>query len=103
MSLVLLTPLTFPFNGILVRYRANYYPKSSVEDGTAPPPPTFICTTKRVWRLQGVEGLTKGLMRTILAAILLTFFWPGGIFKLYISASPCTTRTLPSSLISALI
>ncbi|KAJ6576642.1 hypothetical protein DFH09DRAFT_365236 [Mycena vulgaris] len=58
---------------------------------------------ERVWRLQGVEGLTKGLMPKILAAVLLTFFWPGEMFKLYISSSPCTTRTLPSSLISVLL
>ncbi|KAJ6576635.1 hypothetical protein DFH09DRAFT_1078206 [Mycena vulgaris] len=83
--------------------RASYHPKSSVEDGTTPPPPTFIYMAERVWKLQGIEGLTKGLMPTILAAILLTFFWPGGMFKLYISPSPCTMRTLPSSLISALL
>lgn len=53
--------LSVPFNGILVRYRAASHPKASVEDGSVPPAPTFISMSKRVWRLQGVEGLSRGL------------------------------------------
>ncbi|KAJ7170828.1 hypothetical protein C8R43DRAFT_981230 [Mycena crocata] len=92
--------LTVPFNGILVRYRASYHPKVSVEDGTIPPPPTFIGMTKRVWRQQGVEGLTRGSMPTILAA---TVFWPLMWFKMYISPSPSKFDGLVSSLFSALL
>ncbi|KAJ6531935.1 hypothetical protein B0H19DRAFT_1189241 [Mycena capillaripes] len=92
------TVLSVPFNSILVRYRAASHPKAAVEDGSIPPPPTFISMAKRVWRLQGVEGLTKGLMPTLMATFFFTLMWPFGWFKLYLSpSSPTTTRVGPSS------
>ncbi|KAJ7475975.1 hypothetical protein FB451DRAFT_264067 [Mycena latifolia] len=99
----LLCILTVPFNGILVRYRASYHPKASVEDGSVPSPPTFVGMAKRVWRLQGVEGLTKGLMPTTVGILLFSFLfsWVG---RVYLSPSPCQSRWgLYPSRISSLI
>ncbi|KAJ7903383.1 hypothetical protein B0H14DRAFT_2664755 [Mycena olivaceomarginata] len=80
--------LSVPFNGILVRYRAASHSKASVEDGSVPLAPTFISMSKRVWRLQGVEGLSRGLMPTIATTMFFTLFWLYGMPKLYLSPSP---------------
>ncbi|KAF7374773.1 Mitochondrial carrier [Mycena sanguinolenta] len=80
--------LTVPFNGVVVRYRAASHPKASVEDGSIPPPPTFLSMTKRVWRLQGVEGLTRGLMPTIGIIVFSMLFWRFDFAKVYVSPSP---------------
>ncbi|KAJ6513094.1 hypothetical protein C8R45DRAFT_962426 [Mycena sanguinolenta] len=99
-----LTVLTVPFNGIVVRYRAASHPKASVEDGSIPPPPTIFNMTKRVWRLQGVEGLTRGLMATIGALLFFLLFWRLSFFKVYISPSPPFDPWYPiSNLISTAI
>ncbi|KAJ7261827.1 hypothetical protein B0H12DRAFT_993977, partial [Mycena haematopus] len=96
--------LSVPFNGIVVRYRAASHPKASVEDGSVPPPPTFFSMAKRVWRLQGAEGLTRGLMPTIGALLFYMIFWAFGISKLYVSPSPPIDPRSPLlSLISTLI
>ncbi|KAJ7126858.1 hypothetical protein C8R44DRAFT_873982 [Mycena epipterygia] len=92
--------VTVPFNGILVRYRASYHPKLSVEDGSVPPPPTFISMAKRVWRLEGVAGLSRGLMPTIMAAFAWPFWWS---FQTYLSPSASNTRSLFSSFFCTLI
>ncbi|KAJ7364179.1 hypothetical protein DFH08DRAFT_268026 [Mycena albidolilacea] len=92
--------LSVPFNGILVRYRAASHPKASVKGGSVPPAPTFISMFKRVWRLQGVEGLSRGLM----PAIVFTLFWLFGLPKLYLSPSPPLSRrvSLGSGVVSTL-
>ncbi|KAJ7678947.1 mitochondrial carrier [Mycena polygramma] len=81
------TVLSVPLNSIIVRYRAASHPKASIEDGSIPPAPTFIGMVKRVWRLQGFEGFTRGLMPTIGATFLFTLMWPFGWFKAYLSPS----------------
>ncbi|KAF7374774.1 Mitochondrial carrier [Mycena sanguinolenta] len=80
--------LTVPFNGVVVRYRAASHPKASVEDGSIPPPPTFLNMTKRVWRLQGIEGFTRGLMPTIGVIVFSMLFWRFDFTKVYASPSP---------------
>ncbi|KAF7336730.1 Mitochondrial carrier [Mycena venus] len=99
------TVFSVPFNSVLVRYRAASHPKASVEDGSISPPPTFISMAKRVWRLQGTEGLTRGLMPTLGATLFYTMFWPFWWFKLYLSPSASISMrvSLVSSLISTLI
>ncbi|KAJ7030381.1 hypothetical protein C8F04DRAFT_1113452 [Mycena alexandri] len=95
--------LSVPFNGVLVRYRAASHSKASVEDGSVPPPPTFIGMAKRVWKLQGVEGLSKGLMPTLMGGLLFTFLFPWGWFKIYFSPSaPVTNPTRVSLLASSI-
>ncbi|KAK7033244.1 mitochondrial carrier [Favolaschia claudopus] len=80
--------LAVPFTGVLVRYRSASHPKTAVEDGSLPPPPTFISIAKRVHRLQGFEGLTRGLMPTIGYTLFFFFFWPFWGPKFYLSPFP---------------
>ncbi|KAJ7477316.1 hypothetical protein B0H11DRAFT_1300431 [Mycena galericulata] len=94
--------LAVPFNGILVRYRASYHPKAQVENGSLSPAPSFITMAKRVWRLQGLEGLTKGSIPTIVASLFLSMLSPVMVFKFYLSPSPYYTRSLFSSFLAAL-
>ncbi|KAJ7650140.1 mitochondrial carrier domain-containing protein [Roridomyces roridus] len=101
MSSFLLLLLNVPFNGVLVRYRASYHPKAAVDDGSVSPAPTFIGLARRVWQKQGFGGLTRGFFPTLLAATLLTFFWPLNEYKMYLSPSLCNSRGLLSAVISA--
>ncbi|KAJ7446923.1 mitochondrial carrier domain-containing protein [Mycena galericulata] len=94
--------LAVPFNGILVRYRASYHPKAQVENGSLPPAPSFITMAKRVWRHQGLGGLTKGLIPTIVSSLFLSMLSPVMVFKFYLSPSPYYTRSLFSSFLAAL-
>ncbi|KAJ7707572.1 hypothetical protein B0H17DRAFT_917673 [Mycena rosella] len=103
MLFTLLCALSVPFNGILVRYRVSSHPKLSVEDGSVPLAPTFIGVAKRVWRLQGMEGLTRGLIPTIMGAFLTTLLFPFSRPKLYFSPSPMYTQGIPSSLFAVLL
>jgi hypothetical protein len=80
-SLVVFVPLT----GILVRFRANYNPKGLQLDSdggavpyTGPVLRSYFGMMVRVYRLEGVSGLYKGLMPTaisssIIAIIVLLF------------------------------
>jgi len=80
-SLVVFVPLT----GVLVRFRANYNPKGLQLDSdggavpyTGPVVRSYFGMMIRVYRLEGVSGLYKGLMPTaissfIVATIVLLF------------------------------
>lgn len=69
--------IVVPFTGVLVRFRANYNPKAlqlDAEGGAAPHTGpvinSYFSMMSRVWRLEGVAGLYKGLMPTAIS----TFF-----------------------------
>ncbi|KAJ7579103.1 hypothetical protein C8J56DRAFT_336610 [Mycena floridula] len=68
-----------PFNGALVRYRINYSPRRvelDAESGMEPPAGTtvnsFFGMIQRVYRLEGLSGLYKGLWPTIFFSLVLT-------------------------------
>lgn len=77
-SLAVLVPLT----GGLVRFRANYNPKAlrlnDPEDGvqahTGPIISTFVGMIRRVYRIEGIAGLYKGLMPTLISVVVITIF-----------------------------
>ncbi|KAF7378191.1 hypothetical protein MSAN_00243700 [Mycena sanguinolenta] len=74
--------IAIPFTGILVRYRANYTPKTgavhlddeaALDTAAAPRVDAsigYFGMLKRVYRLEGWAGLYKGTMPTIVAAII---------------------------------
>jgi len=72
-SLVIFVPLT----GVLVRFRANYNPKGLQLDSdggaipyTGPVVHSYFGMMARVYRLEGVAGLYKGLMPTAISSLL---------------------------------
>ncbi|KDQ57508.1 hypothetical protein JAAARDRAFT_35220 [Jaapia argillacea MUCL 33604] len=80
-SLGILLLFTVPLSGTLVRFRANYNPKGLRLDGeggvqphTGPVVSTYFGMMKRVWKIEGWPGLYKGLMPTLLSALVLTIF-----------------------------
>ncbi|KAJ7681364.1 hypothetical protein B0H17DRAFT_1076470 [Mycena rosella] len=77
---MLLTFLIMPFVGVLVRYRANYTPKTGAvrldgEDGQTPAPiadfTSYFGMMKRVHRFEGWAGLYKGIMPSIITSLVL--------------------------------
>ncbi|KAI0342112.1 hypothetical protein BDW22DRAFT_1396027 [Trametopsis cervina] len=73
--------ISVPFNGALVRLRANFNPKSiqldaegNVEPHTGPVVTSFLGMLRRVKRIEGWSGLYKGLMPTVLETSLLSIF-----------------------------
>ncbi|KAJ7647276.1 hypothetical protein FB45DRAFT_892939 [Roridomyces roridus] len=75
LSLMIVVPLT----GCLVRFRSNYTPIGlalDVEDGAAPhtgPVVTsYFAMFRRVWNIEGLQGLYKGLMPTLLTALVVS-------------------------------
>ncbi|KAF7321604.1 hypothetical protein MKEN_00681500 [Mycena kentingensis (nom. inval.)] len=77
-SLALSLAVVVPLTGALVRFRANYSPRGLAldEEGAAAPVgpvlSSFFATLARVWRLEGVAGLYKGLMPTLLSASIMS-------------------------------
>ncbi|KAJ7852822.1 hypothetical protein B0H14DRAFT_799430 [Mycena olivaceomarginata] len=79
-SMALMLAITMPFAGVLIRYRANYTPKTGtvrLDDeagpGIAPrtdPSIGYFGMMKRVHRLEGWAGLYKGTMPTIVASLI---------------------------------
>ncbi|KXN92463.1 hypothetical protein AN958_08022 [Leucoagaricus sp. SymC.cos] len=74
-SLLIVVPLT----GVLVRFRANYNPKAlqlDAEGGavphTGPVINSYFSMMARVWRLEGAQGLYKGLMPTAISTYFVT-------------------------------
>ncbi|KAF9450427.1 mitochondrial carrier [Macrolepiota fuliginosa MF-IS2] len=74
-SLLIVVPLT----GVLVRFRANYNPKAlqlDAEGGAAPHTGpvinSYFSMMTRVWRLEGISGLYKGLMPTAISTFSVT-------------------------------
>jgi len=72
-SLVVFVPLT----GVLVRFRANYNPKGLQLDSDGGPVPytgpvlrSYFGMMVRVYRLEGVSGLYKGLMPTAISSLI---------------------------------
>ncbi|KAJ6537378.1 hypothetical protein DFH09DRAFT_89219 [Mycena vulgaris] len=71
--------IIMPFVGVLVRYRANYTPKTGGvhldgEDGLAPSTPdstSYFGMMKRVHRIEGWAGLYKGIMPSIITDLIL--------------------------------
>ncbi|KAJ7497353.1 mitochondrial carrier domain-containing protein [Mycena latifolia] len=84
-SLAISLGVIVPLSGVLVRFRANYTPRGLALDHegsavphTGPVVNSYFGMFKRVWLLEGVAGLYKGLMPTFLATltvsiIILTF------------------------------
>ncbi|KAJ3575100.1 hypothetical protein NP233_g1326 [Leucocoprinus birnbaumii] len=75
LSLAIVVPLT----GVLVRFRANYNPKGlqlDAEGGAAPhtgPVVTsYFSMMGRVYRIEGIQGLYKGLMPTAISTFVVT-------------------------------
>ncbi|XP_006461136.1 hypothetical protein AGABI2DRAFT_192673 [Agaricus bisporus var. bisporus H97] len=74
-SLLIVVPLT----GVLVRFRANYNPKAlqlDAEGGAAPHTGpvvnSYFSMMARVWRIEGIAGLYKGLMPTTISTVFVT-------------------------------
>ncbi|KAI0769719.1 mitochondrial carrier [Trametes elegans] len=81
LSLVASLLIVVPLTGALVRLRANYNPKAlqldpegNVNVHTGPIVTSFFGMLQRVYRIEGIPGLYKGLMPTALASILMTGF-----------------------------
>ncbi|KAJ7783240.1 hypothetical protein B0H16DRAFT_1496062 [Mycena metata] len=84
-SLAISLALVVPLTGILVRFRANYTPRGLALDSegsavphTGPVVNSYFGMFRRVWQIEGLAGLYKGLMPTFLAAftislVILTF------------------------------
>ncbi|KAK7007592.1 mitochondrial carrier domain-containing protein [Favolaschia claudopus] len=73
----LLYGVTMPFVGALVRYRANYVPKRGVqlsgedESNSSPAQPeSYLAMLKRVHRIEGWEGLYKGIMPSMISTFI---------------------------------
>ncbi|KAF8630625.1 hypothetical protein AX15_002777 [Amanita polypyramis BW_CC] len=78
-SLALTIALAVPLTGVLVRYRANYNPKGlqlDAEGGaqpyTGPIVRSYFTMLARVYRIEGIQGLYKGLMPTALSTIFVS-------------------------------
>jgi len=86
--------VTVPLSGTLVRFRANYNPKGlqldaegGVEAHTGPVVTTYFGMMRRVLKIEGWAGMYKGLMPTLLSALLLTAFAVG-----FLDESPASPR-----------
>ncbi|TFK54432.1 mitochondrial carrier [Heliocybe sulcata] len=81
LSLGILLLITVPLSGTLVRFRANYNPKGlqlDAEGGaqphTGPLVTSYFGMMRRVYSIEGLAGLYKGFMPTLLSALALTLF-----------------------------
>ncbi|KAJ7772247.1 hypothetical protein B0H16DRAFT_1714454 [Mycena metata] len=81
LSIGLTLAITMPFLGVLVRYRANYTPKTGavrLDDETgagilqsrSDANLSYFGMMKRVHRVEGWSGLYKGIMPTIIATLI---------------------------------
>ncbi|KAJ7092949.1 mitochondrial carrier [Mycena belliarum] len=80
LSLGVLVAITLPFAGVLIRFRANYTPKTGAlrldgEDGMgshASPDTSlsYFGMMARVYRIEGWTGLYKGLMPSIISGLV---------------------------------
>ncbi|KAJ7178483.1 hypothetical protein C8R43DRAFT_460756 [Mycena crocata] len=74
-SLFFVVPLT----GVLVRFRANYTPRGLALDHegsavphTGPVVDSYFAMFRRVWQIEGVPGLYKGLMPTFVTTVAIS-------------------------------
>ncbi|EIN11309.1 hypothetical protein PUNSTDRAFT_98399 [Punctularia strigosozonata HHB-11173 SS5] len=81
LSLAIVLVVTVPLTGALVRLRANFNPKGlqldhegSVQPHTGPIVTSYFGMLKRVYKIEGVSGLYKGFMPTLLSTVLITLF-----------------------------
>ncbi|KAF5354657.1 hypothetical protein D9756_005336 [Leucocoprinus leucothites] len=79
LSLGITLAVVVPLTGVLVRFRANYNPKAlqlDAEGGAAPHTGpvvnSYFSMMARVWRIEGVQGLYKGLMPTAISTFFVT-------------------------------
>ncbi|KAF7335720.1 hypothetical protein MVEN_02227500 [Mycena venus] len=116
LSFALVFGITMPFLGVLVRYRANYTPKTGAvrldeEDGAPRSVASigYFGMMKRVHRLEGWAGLYKGIMPSIVTSLIaLVAVVPISIFVLphgwvYVPLHLRWTISLGMSLIPALL
>lgn len=73
-SFVLVSVAVVPFTGVLVRYRAAYYPKHLPDssDGLVPgtaTAPTFVGIWKRVWGIEVLQFLLEYINTEVLLAM----------------------------------
>ncbi|KAF8345877.1 hypothetical protein F5887DRAFT_963919 [Amanita rubescens] len=80
-TLALSIAIAVPLTGVLVRYRANYNPKGlqlDAEGGaqphTGPIIRSYFTMFSRVYRIEGMAGLYKGLMPSILSTLVIAAF-----------------------------
>ncbi|ADV21006.1 hypothetical protein I315_02177 [Cryptococcus gattii Ru294] len=74
-ALALSVAITLPFAGALVRWRANYNPLAvglDQESRVGPTLTSLFGTMKRIKRLEGWQGLWKGMYPTLLYSTLLS-------------------------------
>ncbi|KAF7335798.1 hypothetical protein MVEN_02235800 [Mycena venus] len=76
----LISVIKMPFVGVLVRYQANYTPKTGAlrldEEARAPQTDTsigYFGMMKRVYCIEGCAGLYKGIMPSIMADLFANF------------------------------
>lgn len=81
LALSVILAVVIPFTGVLVRFRANYNPKGLQLDAegapvvhTGPVVNSYIAMFMRVYRLEGLAGLYKGLVPTAITTVSLTIF-----------------------------
>ncbi|KDR75849.1 hypothetical protein GALMADRAFT_248578 [Galerina marginata CBS 339.88] len=79
LAMVISLAIFVPLTGILVRFRANYNPKGLQLDSeggatphTGPVVRSYFGMLLRVYRLEGVAGLYKGLMPTAISTFLVS-------------------------------
>ena len=80
-SLAFSLALLVPLSGALVRFRAHYNPKGlqldpegDVQPHTGPVISTYFGMLARVYKIEGVPGLYKGLMPSLLSSVVIIVF-----------------------------
>ncbi|KAF7324601.1 hypothetical protein MKEN_00501400 [Mycena kentingensis (nom. inval.)] len=90
-SSAIVLAFTMPFIGTLIRFRANYTPRSRVqldaEEGEESPTEdvkSYFAMLKRVHRVEGWPGLYKGVMPSILESLISVVFVTPMLAVLYV-------------------
>jgi len=85
-SLAFSIAIVVPLTGALVRFRANYNPKGLHLDAegtavvhTGPVISSYIGMLRRIHRIEGMPGMYKGLMPTLLSTIFIIIFMAGAL------------------------
>jgi len=115
-SLAISLGIVVPLSGVLVRFRANYTPRGLALDPegsavphTGPVVSSYFGMFRRVWDIEGFQGLYKGLMPTLITALtvslaILTFMdSPGHRHSSYRAPSSGILGTFIYSILMMLI
>ncbi|KAK0460686.1 mitochondrial carrier domain-containing protein [Desarmillaria tabescens] len=97
-ALAISLAVTVPLTGILVRFRANYTPKSRIaldEENAAPTcfTYTYLGTARRIYRIEGWRGFFKGYVPLLFSFLCVRFG-----MALFTSYEPNVRRGVPQIL-----